>query len=398
MELLKFLELYKNGREVEALKILEKEYLVWGTELNGKVLLKYDRMADKSIPIVQECRGIILSANGFEVVSIPLRKFGNLGEAYAPTDLDITKCRILQKNDGSCFGLYWDQINNLWCVQTLGQVEAEKTMRGFGKGTQFTDTWAQLFWNTFEKYTERKFLERLDKNWTYIFELCTPWNKVVVTYNEPKLFFIAMRNKKTFKEAWTENSILYDVFDKPKVYNHTDINEIMRIAKEQLTKEDEGFVLVDENFRRVKIKSAQYVAEHYHSTTVTLESIAQVIFLNEQDEWLLTFPEFKDVVDIMIDEINILGKQVDDYLALCLSKVKDKTDRKELALIVKVTKGSQVAHHYVFELWKGTYESGAKALMSFKKQEELVHKVKLFLQQSNVHQRVEHNPHTKSLR
>ena len=133
MELLKFLEPYKGGREAEALKILEKDFLVWGTELNGKVLLKYDRMADKSIPVVQECRGIILSAYNFEVVSIPLKKFGNHGEVYAPADLDITKCRVLEKCDGSCFGLYWDQINGRWCVQTMGQVEAEKTMRGFGK-------------------------------------------------------------------------------------------------------------------------------------------------------------------------------------------------------------------------------------------------------------------------
>ena len=83
MELLEFLKQYKGGRESEALKILEKEFLVWGTVLNDKVLLKYDRMADKSIPIVQESRGIILSINNFDVVSIPLRKFGNHGEAYA---------------------------------------------------------------------------------------------------------------------------------------------------------------------------------------------------------------------------------------------------------------------------------------------------------------------------
>jgi hypothetical protein len=398
MELIEFLEKYKGGREAEALKILEKDFLVWGTVLNGKVLLKYDRMADKSIPIVQESRGIILSVNNFEVISIPLRKFGNHGEAYAPTDLDITKCRILEKCDGSCFGLYWDQFNEKWYVQTMGQVEAEKTMRGFGIGTQFTDTWATLFWNTFHKYTEKDTLEKLDKDWTYIFELCTPWNKVVVTHSEPKLYFLAMRNKKTFQEDWTENSILYDIFDKPKVYNHTNIDEVLKIAKEQLSKEDEGFILVDENFRRVKIKSAQYVAEHYHSTTVTLESIAQVVFLNEQDEWLLTFPEYKDVIDIMTSEINRLGKQIDDYLELCNSKLQVKTDRKELSYIVKNTPASKVAHHYIYALWKGEFKNGAEALRHFKKQEELVKKVRIFLEESDVHKLVEHNPHTKSLR
>lgn len=398
MELIKFLEAYKGGREAEALKILEQEYLVWGSVLNGKVLLKYDRIADKSIPIVQECRGIILSVDGFEVVSIPLKKFGNHGESYAPTDLDITKCRVLEKCDGSCFGLYWDQINNRWCVQTMGQVEAEKVMRGFGRGTQFTDTWATLFWNTFDKYTERDILDKLDKDWTYIFELCTPWNKVVVTHDEPKLFLLALRNKKTFKEDWTENSMLYNIFDKPKVYQHDNLDEILKIAREQLTKEDEGFILVDENFRRVKIKSTQYVAEHYHSTTVTLESIAQVVFLNEQDEWLLTFPEYKEVIDIMIDEINKLGKQVDDYFALCYSKLKVKTDQKELAFIVRDTRGPKVARHHVYAMWRRKHKTGAEAIKHFGKTEELVKKVRIFLEESDIHERIEHNPHTKSLR
>jgi hypothetical protein len=398
MELIKFLEPYKNGREMEALEILNKEFLIKNRIMNGKVLLKYHRQADKALKIVRECRGTILSLDGFKVVSLPLEKFGNHGESYAPTDIDITKSKILEKADGTCCSLYWDQINGKWCVQTLAQPEAQETAKGFTTEGRHTFKWYELFWNTFALYSDIDLLEKLDKDWTYVFELCTPWNKVIIRYDKPTLYFLAMRNKKTFLEDWPEKSVLYGIFEKPKTYDYGSIDEIIKIAKEKLTKDEEGFILIDENFRRIKIKSAEYVKIHYENTVITLNGVIAVVFQNEQEEWLSSLPEYKEVIDAIIAEVKVVGKKIDDYCELCFSQMKDKSDRKELAFIVKSTPGFRLGRHYVFKIWSGELKSGIECVVNFERKEELSKKVSQFIDESEICKKIEFNRYNASLR
>lgn len=398
MELIKFLEPYKGGRELEALEILDKEFLIKNRIMNGKVLLKYHRQADKSLKIVRECRGTILSLDGFEVVSLALEKFGNHGEAYAPSDIDITKCKIIEKADGTCCALYWDQINSKWCVQTLAQPEAQETAKGFTTEGRHIYKWSELFWNTFKEYSDQSLLDRLDKDWTYVFELCTPWNRVVVKHDKPKLYFLALRNKKTFLEDWPENNILYNVFEKPKTYEYGSLDEIINVAKDSLTKDEEGFVLVDDNFRRVKIKSAEYVKIHYENTEITLNGVIGVVFQNEQDEWLSALPEYKDVINAIQEEINVVGKKIDEYCELCFSKMNDKSDRKELAEIMRSTPGFGLGKNYLFRIWSGELKNGVEALIHFEKPEEMSKKVRVFMEESDICKKIEYNKCTASLR
>lgn len=64
------------------------------------VMFKYDQTrSDLSIPLVQECRGLILDANTFEVVSFPFVKFFNYGEPLA-VDIDWSSAQVTQKLDG----------------------------------------------------------------------------------------------------------------------------------------------------------------------------------------------------------------------------------------------------------------------------------------------------------
>ena len=398
MEILKFLEPYKLGREAEGLKELWDKFLIKNRIVNGKVLLKYDRRSDKTLKIVRECRGIILSLDGFEVISLPIEKIGNHGEGYAPIDMDITKCRIVEKLDGTCCGLYFSNIDSKWHVQTLSQPEGQEIAKGFSKEGQMTYKWSELFWNTFYEYSELDILDSLDKDWTYVFELCTPWNKVVIRHEKPKLYFLAQRNKKTFLEDWPEKSVIFDIFDKPKTYSYNNIAEIVNDAKEKMTSGEEGVVVVDENFRRIKIKSAEYVKIHYENTVLTLHGLVSVVFQNEQEEWLSSFPEYKSVVDIIMDEVKIVGKRIDDYCSLCFSKLKDKSDRKELSLIVKQTLGFSLGRNYIYKIWSGELKDGAECVVYFKNKEELTKKVRQFIDNSIIKVRVEPNQYTASLR
>lgn len=64
------------------------------------VMFKYNQLnSDLGNPIVQECRGLILNADTFEVVSYPFNKFFNYGEAHA-ADIDWSTAWVSQKLDG----------------------------------------------------------------------------------------------------------------------------------------------------------------------------------------------------------------------------------------------------------------------------------------------------------
>jgi hypothetical protein len=395
MQVLKFLNNYKDDVQ-KGLEALKSEFMIEHKVLNGKVLLKYHREADKNLEIVRECRGLILNYNTLEPVSTPLLKWGNYGESYAHNDIDITKSKVLEKVDGTCIGLYWCELTNKWQVQTLKQIEAEETVKGWAMNSETDFTWAELFWTTFKNYSGLELLNKLDKDYTYIFELCTQWNRVVIKYDKPTIFFLALKNKKTLKEEHPENCILYTVFDKPKLYDYSNIDTILKIAKEQLTKDEEGFILVDDNFQRIKIKSAQYVAEHYKSTVITINTIVEIVLQNEQDEWLISFPEYKELIDIIKEEIKLLGERIDTFYKDCISKLEDKTSRKELALMIKDIYG--IEKSFAFQLFTGKIKNGIEGIMKYDKEEELTKKAKTIIENTKISERIKHNESTGSLR
>ena len=65
------------------------------------VMLKYSQVdSDFSLPIVCECRGLILNEDTNEIVSFPFTKFFNFGETNA-AEIDWSTARCGEKVDGS---------------------------------------------------------------------------------------------------------------------------------------------------------------------------------------------------------------------------------------------------------------------------------------------------------
>jgi hypothetical protein len=379
----------------DGLEQLSKEYDINSKTLNGKILLKYGVGADKTPVIVRECRGLILSEKDLSIVSIPFEKFGNYLESYAHNDINWDTAKIVEKLDGSCFVLYYDQINEKWTVQTLGQIEAEEMIAGWGK-EELGLTWAELFWNTFEKYADVSILNDVDKNYSYVFELCSPYNKVVVRHEVSKLVFLGMRNKKTLQEAEPETSLLYSLFDKPEVYNFKDLKEIKRICTEVLTDQEEGFVVID-GFKRTKFKSLRYVQEHYQSTVVTLHSLVGVVIDNEGEEYLSIFPEFKGVIDAIYSEFKRLGDEIDHLISSTKSKMIDKDSAKEFAELVREYPNKYLIG-FAFEIFNGHQKDGYSALTWYSRPEWKTKIVRKFIDNSNIKSLVTFNQETASLK
>ena len=177
----------------------------------------YRISADFFDPVVQEARGIILDMENLDVVCYPFRKFGNYGEPYID-DIDWNTARVLEKVDGSIMKVYW--YDGRWCLATNSTINADNTP------VSNTD---KTFGGLFREAAENQGLDFdvLDKNKTYIFELTSPYNKVVVDYGEtPKIWHLGTRDNITGQESEENIGIV-----KPKEYLLSNLDSCIEAVK-----------------------------------------------------------------------------------------------------------------------------------------------------------------------
>jgi len=73
----------------------------------------------------------------------------------------------------------------------------------------------------------------------------------------------------------------------------------------RLKYDNEGYVIVDRSYNRVKVKSPLYVAlSHLSQGMTTHSNVLEIIRQNEQDEFLTYFPEFQEVFTDVLDRID----------------------------------------------------------------------------------------------
>jgi hypothetical protein len=260
----------------------------------NKVLLKYDQLSSPTLMAnkeVQECRGLILEKGTWKVMSLAFTKFFNSEEGNAHK-IDWDTAHVLEKLDGSCIQLYWDWNKEQWFAATTGTAEGEGEVNN-KLGTTFN----QLFWNTVtEKYEFKK--ENLNKLFCYVFELTTPYNIVVKPHGESAASLLMVRNLLTLEEVPFEALTgIADSLGVPRVksydLNAKNVGALLRTF-ETMVWHDEGYVVVDANFNRVKIKNPAYVAVHHLKGKTAEHNIMTIVKTNEIEEFAATFPDRKD--------------------------------------------------------------------------------------------------------
>jgi len=274
------------------------------------ILLKYDQIrSNMSIPLVRECRGIILvESDNYLPVCIPFFKFGNFGESYVP-DIDWKTARTQEKLDGSLIKLW--HYKNKWHISSNGEIDARNAhiSSALIKNAKPTNLFT-LFNEAWSKTTKQ--IESLDPNYTYMFELTSPHNRVVVRYHETSVCHIGTRDNRTFAECDMDIGVR-----KPQEFALNTLEDCIENAK-RLNYDNEGYVIVDRLFNRVKVKSPLYVAlSHLSQGMTTHSNVLEIIKQNEQDEFLAYFPEFKEVfTDVMarIDEFAIKQTVLLEYI------------------------------------------------------------------------------------
>lgn len=318
----KFIKENKNWEE----KLTENPYNLIINKDGDYIILKYNQIeSDMNNPICKECRGIIFKMPEVKPVCIPFFKFFNYGEEKADK-INWNTARVQEKIDGSIMKVWYDEK---WHISTNGVIFADKATNSMDK--TFYSMFMEGLKNAINNPTGSgvlDFFKTLNKKYTYMFEMVHPLNRIVVRYNIPMIFHIGTRNNDTYEELDIDIGI-----PKPNEYFFNKF-EVFYMA-EKLSYDKEGYVVVDNNWNRVKVKSPAYLAVHLlkNNGVITYKRIITLLMQGENEEFLTYFPEFKPYFDKAQekydDYINIMTEAIDEI------KVKNFQNRKDYALTVK---------------------------------------------------------------
>jgi len=237
--------------------------------------------------VVKDARGIILDANdNWSPISMAYRKFFNYREGNADM-IDWNSARILEKLDGSLMTMYY--YDGAWRVSTSGTPDAKVNVG------DFDFTFEQLFFKT---YVELGYEVPTNTNLCYSFELMTKYNRIVVQHDKPRLVLHGIRDMLTLDELNFEKVQLIGALINCEVVSSYPLCSLNAVVESCLTlnpMKQEGYVVVDKHFNRIKVKSPQYVALHHMVDRFSRKYMMQIILTNECDEFLNYFPEHKEL-------------------------------------------------------------------------------------------------------
>jgi len=131
------LETQKYLRDGNTLDDLKTKYGIrHNRSYDNLVILNYSQIdSPKTNPLVMECRGLILEADTWNLVSIPFYRFFNYGEATDIVNFNFDDAVLQEKIDGSLIQLFY--YNNRWRMATRAVIDGDNTA-SFG-GIKFKD-------------------------------------------------------------------------------------------------------------------------------------------------------------------------------------------------------------------------------------------------------------------
>lgn len=319
--------------------ILKRKYGITIKEEYPYAIFNYGINSDFSNPIVQEARGIIINAETLEVACWPFRKFGNYNETYAD-NIDWSTARVQEKIDGSIIKMWWNPTVDEWQFSTNSTINAKEALANSLTKKTFLDVIKES--DNYGILTER--LPVIKKDYTLIFELVSPDTQVVVKYENSHLYHIGARNNATGME---EKNFGVGI-EKPKEYSLKSLNDCIDAAVKLNQSKDgkvckvkkEGFVVVDDNWNRIKIKSPDYLMLHRLSSNGNFSKERIVGLLRNKTisvkDICEEFPNFSHYFKYYDFKVSELEYQANVFCDLTKRIYEEYShDRKAVALLIK---------------------------------------------------------------
>lgn len=288
--------LYKHPNDWEEILTAEP-YNLTIKKKKGLVLFKYSQLnSDLSLQICQEARGLIFEEETWKVIRIAFGKFFNLGEPNA-AEIDWASATASEKLDGSLMSVYY--YNDEWHVATSGNIDAEDA--------PLENTTYKTFRELFDAAAQNCGLDYsiLNKNYTYTFEMVSPFQRIVLSYPETTLYHILTRDNLTLEEIETSIGI-----QKPSLYILSDKEDYVHFVQ-SLGENHEGIVVKDKFNKRVKIKTEHYFMLHYltNKVVLTLRRTIGLIRKNDYEEILAYFPHYRPWVEEVKEKLGAAAQK-----------------------------------------------------------------------------------------
>ena len=269
------------------------------------IIFKYNQLkADFTNPIVCEARGMIVRENKHKIdingstlinatydpVCWTFNKFHTLENLKADSPLlqniDWESARIEQKADGSIIKVWYDKFKFQWRISTNFSIDAADAPLSMMKQTiydydirNFEEYFKYALQHhyrvnksTCSSWEDLVFILNRDGNinYTYIFELCGPINRVITEYENIHIYFIGCRNNVTGEEfnPYHMSIALPCLHFRTPVKSFNEVKSwldkfmINQFPDTEFGNIFEGFVLVDDKFNRVKIKNPYWQILH----------------------------------------------------------------------------------------------------------------------------------------
>lgn len=304
------------------------------------VVLNYDQIeSPKTHPLVRECRSLVLEKGTWDLVARAFPRFFNWGEVLDEQgDFDFSDFRVESKEDGSLITVY--HYDGEWHANTRGSFGLQEV--------QFTEyTWRDLVCMALKIDSLQDLNKHLSRGHSYVFELATPYNKVVRTYPDSRMYLLSAFCLASGREIapkavraidWNLDEIAANIGAyRPDVFSFTSIDEIQEYLRQQI-KDDptfEGVVIRDKDNRRWKIKNPGYLSLHKmrgeNDNLFNPKHLLCYVLAGEKSELITYFPE----VEQKFDEVSEIVMAELDNLVQVWYDCKDIETQKDFALAIQ---------------------------------------------------------------
>jgi RNA ligase len=327
--------------------------------------VQYEKLWDD---ITIQCRGLVTNSKG-EIVARPFKKFFNY-EEHKPEEIPNEDFVVYEKMDGSLGILFYyeeelsdERRYNIWFnnnyetgmerffdpnnLPDFDDPYYEPTPKTKGEWVlatrgSFTSTQAIKGRELLEKYD----YNRLVKDYTYLFEIIYPENRIVCNYNFEDLVLLGMIHTPTGDEVDIHNDNNEDIRLKNLIKNlklnivtvYKTWGEGYDLLKEEISNDREGYVIRFKNGFRMKIKGEEYKRLHRILTNISNRDIWEYLRAGKpMDEILDKVPdEFYDWVkneEYKFNQMFIITKTMAEMAFL--KYITPEMTRKESAEIIK---------------------------------------------------------------
>lgn len=290
--------------------------------------------SDLSLPIVKQCRGTVVEIKDgkAKVVCGPYLKFFNYGDPNCD-EIDWDTAVIREKVDGQLIKAFNYKGFIFWVSNGDFRLEANLTKTS----SNIQDYKDLLFEAAIQPYKEHipswvrptllkspcfeicnlPWLKQIPEGWTLMFELCSPYNRIIVDYPDIKLWFHGARdnegNEREPEDVATMFTIPYEI---PKKFNFKNMSEALNEIVHWDGLAHEGLVVCDKNYHRIKVKSENYLEEKFKRDFVDSldrdDTIFKLIIEESYDDFLPSHPEIKEPINYMVERIEkVKGKIIE---------------------------------------------------------------------------------------